>query len=784
MASFEEVLAAMSATNDYSFDDLQYIIDDDLRTISIPSGGVILGVITDKDVNRVNFKMKRFYNGFDMSDGFIIRVNYVNANGSANYYTIPDADKRVTDTDLMFTWLVGSDAVAYNGEVALAVAFIKQTGGVITQKFNSTIAYARVLDGLDVDSYVPPQEQEDILTHLQRELDEYSQEKIIEINASIPKDYHDTVARIDALETEVGEMSPVLDSLADDMPIVKEDIETLKVKETQLKLDLSRVSESIEEITEKTMQNFGVPTIGVPTQSNDAEYFSSNQKRCGYFADLSQSDVIGIDGDVYSFAIGYCENNRTDWINNQSGSAWNYDRVTVPQTKRYRVIIKRNDSADLSNADMEFIANNFGIFGKRTVLKEGVVSERTLSEKLKNKINKENSKKYIHFSFDDVEFSLKNIVNNTLESIFDDPFFNMLLLLHENYGARFSLYVYMSAFNLMDNSHREEFTRCSDWLKFGMHLGLNENVNYLDTEYTKAKEDWQAFVEKAIQVCGQSDSIDRIPRLQNFAGSEASLNGMKDADCGILGMLSADDNRNTIYLSEKHQEYLRMHDKLIDEESGLMFLSTDMRLDWFTTGFSSSYEYDVPIKSNVYDELVFRYGTIEKADKYNSLIIFTHEWQIYDSIGGNINNDMVANINHVCLFANEYGFCFDYPQNRNNIFKHIVNNKHSHLLETDFVQGTTSASASLVDSTTRVRSGYLYFQNGTKIKIKPKNGYKYKLVTTRFKTKTDGKYTDTEWLTTETEQLFDGTRYCILVVSKIDNSIIEKNDGVDFYVIY
>lgn len=52
---------------DYLQDEIQFRIDNDLRTIAIPADGVILGVVGDKNVNHVNFQMPAWYNGFDMS---------------------------------------------------------------------------------------------------------------------------------------------------------------------------------------------------------------------------------------------------------------------------------------------------------------------------------------------------------------------------------------------------------------------------------------------------------------------------------------------------------------------------------------------------------------------------------------------------------------------------------------------------------------------------------------------------------------------------------------------
>ena len=56
------------------------VINDDLRTMQIPSSIVLLGVESDDDVNKIPFQMPKEYCGFDLST-FEARINYMNANG-------------------------------------------------------------------------------------------------------------------------------------------------------------------------------------------------------------------------------------------------------------------------------------------------------------------------------------------------------------------------------------------------------------------------------------------------------------------------------------------------------------------------------------------------------------------------------------------------------------------------------------------------------------------------------------------------------------------------------
>nr|DAQ03892.1 MAG TPA: hypothetical protein [Caudoviricetes sp.] len=164
MATLDEVILQAS-NQEYLHDDIQFIIDNDLRIVSIPDRGIVAGVTGDKNVNRINFQMPRYYNGFDMSE-FTTKVNYVNANGNMNYYAVTDLT--VENDTILFTWLIDSDAVAYSGVVVFAVNMIKMTGSKISQSFNtSNKGRMTVLDGIQVDEYVTPEAQEDILTRIE-----------------------------------------------------------------------------------------------------------------------------------------------------------------------------------------------------------------------------------------------------------------------------------------------------------------------------------------------------------------------------------------------------------------------------------------------------------------------------------------------------------------------------------------------------------------------------------------------------------------------------------------
>ena len=149
MATLNELLTepgVTDPTNDYIHDDVQFIIDKDLRTVAVPDRGIVAGVLGDKDVNRINFQMDRYYNGFDMST-FAIRVNYLNANGIPKYYDVTDLT--VEGDTMYFTWLVGSEVTVAVGDVPFVVHMFKTENDVIKQSFYTTINNTRYLKILD-----------------------------------------------------------------------------------------------------------------------------------------------------------------------------------------------------------------------------------------------------------------------------------------------------------------------------------------------------------------------------------------------------------------------------------------------------------------------------------------------------------------------------------------------------------------------------------------------------------------------------------------------------------
>ena len=429
---------------------------------------------------------------------------------------------------------------------------------------------------------------------------------------------------------------------------------------------------------------------------------------------------------TYSFALGKNDSD-TGWIYNDSGSPyWNTDLVLKESdvSKVHHILIKRLDNNTVTNEDLNYINNNFFYNKNKITLKENIIGLENLKDDLVLKLNKEETNKsnVFHLSFDDVSLSLIDLYNNkdNYKSIFDNKFFNMLREFNERYGMVVSCYAYGDSVKFINNTFKNEFFENSNWLKFGFHC-KSGGEDYSLISNKDAKIHYDTFIDNIYIMCGTPLSVDRMPRLNYFKGSLENLKIFRECKCGIIGCLSADDSRDTYYLNSEQKEYLRNNDVLNDYDNGLIFLSTDLRLDWFVDGFTTDNEYDAP-STDVYNELSNRFKNKKYADMYNTLVVFGHEWQVYNS-NNTLNATFKNYIEDSLRFAKDYNFRFDFPMNymsqltpkklsTSNAIYYSLNR------ELEFINGSIDGGGSFVDSNTRIIAKEVIFPNTKKATIK------------------------------------------------------------------
>lgn len=255
-----------------------------------------------------------------------------------------------------------------------------------------------------------------------------------------------------------------------------------------------------------------------------------------------------------------------------------------------------------------------------------------------NIIAQDEEKKYIHISIDDSIGVFKDIVEKKYVSIFENKELSMFKEMHEEYGLVVSLYFFYEkdGFNLtqMSNQYIDEFQQNAEWLRFGFH-SFNSDSDYSDPNMADTMlDDYEKVLNELIRITGGKRCIDHIPRIHLFAGSLSGISNIQGLEEKVIGLLSADDDRNTYMYNADQSKYLASQDYYYDIWRDLYIVPTDIRLEFVD---------DVTL------------ALTKKIDD-NVLIIFTHEWKL--------DTNMYSKIEECCALARKRNYTFTFMEDR------------------------------------------------------------------------------------------------------------------------
>lgn len=174
----EEAFAMMEDAEKTKEDNTVFCeIDAETRKITVPETYKILGVESDEDSERVYFRAPRIVGDKIDLAMLGLRINYQNANSQKDSYPVDDLT--VENEFITFSWLLSRKAVAYKGAVKFIVCAVRiGDNAEISNEWNTTLASAEVLEGLEVDlSGIPDEEGKDLLEALIAQ----SQVKLMEV---------------------------------------------------------------------------------------------------------------------------------------------------------------------------------------------------------------------------------------------------------------------------------------------------------------------------------------------------------------------------------------------------------------------------------------------------------------------------------------------------------------------------------------------------------------------------------------------------------------------------
>lgn len=139
-------------------------IDPETREISVPETYKIIGVESDEDVERVWFKCPKVVgDNIDLSK-YQLRVNYQNANSDKGQYIITDV--KIDGDNIIFSWLLGRLVTAYVGKISFIICAVNVSSSDIKNEWNTTLAQAQVLTGLEVEPQDLPTTGDDLINQL------------------------------------------------------------------------------------------------------------------------------------------------------------------------------------------------------------------------------------------------------------------------------------------------------------------------------------------------------------------------------------------------------------------------------------------------------------------------------------------------------------------------------------------------------------------------------------------------------------------------------------------
>lgn len=137
----DEVLKQMQIAATLRSENPVCVIDAQSRTITVPEQYKLFGVENDKKVERIYFQCPKIVgDNQDLSQDYILFINYVNANGDPDAYKIKDM--QVDGDNITFSWLLEENVTKYRGDIQFAFGAIKPGDEVADpdkNRWNTTI---------------------------------------------------------------------------------------------------------------------------------------------------------------------------------------------------------------------------------------------------------------------------------------------------------------------------------------------------------------------------------------------------------------------------------------------------------------------------------------------------------------------------------------------------------------------------------------------------------------------------------------------------------------------
>ena len=195
--------------------------------------------------------------------------------------------------------------------------------------------------------------------------------------------------------------------------------------------------------------------------------------------------------------------------------------------------------------------------------------------------------KVYHCGLDDTIIVLEeiNLKVDSLQSIFEVEILALLKGWHEQYGAKFTLYLFyelLDGFNLtqMTDKFADQWRQNSDWLKLSFHAKTRnppvvDYYRYDQADYQTAFDDFCMIKREILRFAGP-ECWDNYPRTHFWSGNRETVRAWRD--CGVDGLFYSYPGYDAMYFDQEQLKELWGKDFWYDRDTEMLFITTNIKL--------------------------------------------------------------------------------------------------------------------------------------------------------------------------------------------------------------
>lgn len=437
------------------------IINAETREIEIPGELNIFGVESDEKSTRVYFRCPKYVGtnvDLDMTQ-CMVYVPYRNANGEKDQYIVTDLNETEDSENVEFTWLISRKASAYMGITEFGIRAIKTaTGGTIEAEWNTTVASANVIRGMDVGLLEFSEENTDAIAQAVDLVKQEIELKGQEIIATIPDDYTTVAQNALSAKNEVEDIRVGYDGTE-----YESAGEAVREQVSSLKGDLGELGNELVNITAFNRKSVHLDfERGGISNGNDVDGGTSRIRTKQHVPIDDGITIVVNDG--YKITVVFYKEDSV--VLTQDG--WHEGTYVLKDYKYYsiavdfRIMVGKVDNSDL---DVDDVISNVSIqTDAQNVPSDKSVNINKLDNKIKEKIDEVNhisndlnmittiNKKGVYYNW--IQGGLSSgIPNDSSNRIYTDGFtpVNENIIISATDGYKFSITFYYSDGSISSN---------------------------------------------------------------------------------------------------------------------------------------------------------------------------------------------------------------------------------------------------------------------------------------------------------------------------------------------